>query len=212
MDYSAIVVAAGTGERSGLGYNKVLSKLGDSTVIEQSVSKFIEDDDCKEIILVVKKEEQEDFEHILNIDKVIYAYGGATRSDSVYSGLSMANSEYVMIHDGARPYLSKQELVSLKDELVKSHACLLVVPVIDTIKIIDDGVVSETPQRSRLFAAHTPQCFKRTEIVDAYDKMMVSDIPASDDAMVMERFGVRKVTAVIGSYNNVKVTLPQDFS
>ena len=179
--YSAVILAAGSGTRLGLGYNKLLYKLDDQTIIEKTVSVFEKDIDCKEIILVISKNDEQVMKDIFK-NRVSYVFGGSTRQESSYNGVSHATQEIVMIHDGARPYVSQKELDSCKKQMMLSDACLLMVPVKDTIKVVKDGIVETTPNRSTLMAALTPQCFKKTLICDCLERAMRSLDSFSDDA------------------------------
>jgi len=209
MNYSVVIVAAGKGSRTNLEYNKVFYKINGESVIHKTLSVFMQDEECVEIIVVISKVEQAMFEHLLDSDKIVYVEGGSTRQESVYNGLEAVSSAYVMIHDGARPYLTNKEVGSLKQILKKEDACLLMVPVIDTIKIVEDGYVVSTPQRSTCFAAQTPQCFKTSMIIDCHRKAIKDGFIASDDAQLVEKYG-GKVKVVMGDYANKKITTKED--
>lgn len=207
--YSAVILAAGSGTRLGLGYNKLLYKLDDQTIIEKTVSVFEKDIDCKEIILVISKNDEQVMKDIFK-NRVSYVFGGSTRQESSYNGVSHATQEIVMIHDGARPYVSQKELDSCKKQMMLSDACLLMVPVKDTIKVVKDGIVETTPNRSTLMAALTPQCFKKTLICDCLERAMRSLDSFSDDASVVEKMSDVPVHVVLGEYSNIKITTKED--
>lgn len=207
--YSAVILAAGSGTRLGLGYNKLLYNLDEQTIIEKTVSVFEKDIDCKEIILVISKNDEETMKTIFK-ERVSYVFGGSTRQESSYNGVSHANQEIVMIHDGARPYVSQQELDACKKEMQISEACLLMVPVKDTIKVVRNGVVETTPNRSTLMAALTPQCFKKSLICECLEKAMNSTETFSDDASVVEKMSDVPVHVVLGEYSNIKITTKED--
>lgn len=207
--YSAVILAAGSGTRLGLGYNKLLYKLENQTIIEKTVSVFEMDKDCKEIILVISKADEEAMKGLFG-NRVNYVFGGFTRQESSYKGVSHASQEIVMIHDGARPYVSQNELDACKKQMKVSDACLLMVPVKDTIKVVKDGVVETTPNRNTLMAASTPQCFKKTLICDCLEKAMHSTETFSDDASVVEMMSDTPVHVVLGEYSNIKITTKED--
>ena len=207
--YSAVILAAGSGTRLGLGYNKLLYRLDDQTIIEKTVSVFENDNDCKEIILVISRNDEEKMKDIFS-NRVVYVFGGSTRQESSYNGVSQASEEIVMIHDGARPYVSQKELDACKSEMLKCDACLLMVPVKDTIKVIKDGIVESTPNRSTLMAALTPQVFKKKLICDCLEKAMHSSETFSDDASVVEKMSDTQVHVVLGEYSNIKITTKED--
>ncbi|MFV0381097.1 MAG: 2-C-methyl-D-erythritol 4-phosphate cytidylyltransferase [Breznakia sp.] len=210
MNYSVIVVAAGKGKRANLGYNKVLYKQGIETIIEKTMALFLADEECKEIILVVSEGEKEAFQNIFINQMITYVEGGKTRQESVYNGLKVVNSDYVMIHDGARPYLQENTLQKLKDTLQEEVACLLMVAVVDTIKIVKDGYVQTTLERAMLYAAQTPQCFLTSVILKAHEKARAEEFVGSDDAQLVERYSEARVKVVKGEYSNKKITNEND--
>ncbi|NBK96845.1 MAG: 2-C-methyl-D-erythritol 4-phosphate cytidylyltransferase [Erysipelotrichia bacterium] len=211
MEYSAIVLAAGKGSRTNLEYNKVFYRFSDGEVLlNKTLSVFINDACCKQIIVVTTPDEIEIIKEMVNHDKIQYTYGGATRQDSVYQGLQKVKYGYVMIHDGARCFISAQEIEACKVALKNHDACLLMVPVIDTIKKVQDGYVVNTPLRSELYAAQTPQCFKSDLIKKCYQKGLEENAIASDDASLVELYSDVKIKVVQGEYTNKKVTTKED--
>ena len=113
MNYSAVVLCAGKGSRSGLSYNKMLYRFKDKTVYEMTMEIFLNDDRCKQIVVVTKEDEISDLKKLISSSKIDYTFGGKERQDSVYNGLQIVNQEYVLIHDGARPYLKKENIDDL---------------------------------------------------------------------------------------------------
>ena len=214
MNYSVVVLCGGKGTRSGLNYNKMLYSFKDKTVYEMTMELFLNDKRCKQIIVVTKKEEVSELKKLIVSDKIEYIFGGKERQDSVYNGLQVVNQDYVLIHDGSRPYLKIENVNDLLKCLESNDACLLTVPVKDTIKIVNENnEVVDTPNRNTLWITQTPQCFKATMIKEAYQKMMALNAEnITDDAMVMEQFGHAKVKFVEGDYKNIKVTTPEDIS
>lgn len=210
MKYDAIVLAAGSGSRSGLSYNKVFYKLNDKTVIENSLKLFINDNDCEKVILVISESEYDDFINLNLSSKVVFAYGGQERFNSVENGLSKVSSEYVLIHDGARPYLSKDDLDKLKAALYNYNAALLMVKSIDTSKIVSNGIIDRTLDRSTIYNAQTPQAFKTSVLSDAYKKLNAANISVTDDSQIVEMFTNEKIKVVEGSYSNIKITTKED--
>ena len=119
---------------------------------------------------------------------------------------------YVFIHDGARPFVNDTILHRAYDAVSQYKACVVGMPVKDTIKIAgEDGFAKETPNRSLVWAVQTPQVFDVALIKEAYSKLMeCDDIPVTDDAMVAEQMLGTKVKLVEGSYENIKITTPED--
>lgn len=208
--YSIIILCAGKGTRTGLNYNKMLYKFHDKTVYEMTLDLFVHDERCGQIIVVTTSQEREEFKKLTTCSKVEYVDGGKERQDSVYAGLQKVKYDYVLIHDGARPYVKKQYIDKLLQNLQMHQACLLMVPCKDTIKRIYNGKVLETLNRSELMQAQTPQAFRKDIIISAYTKGIEQNYQATDDAQMVEKFGDCDVYAVIGDYENKKITTPED--
>lgn len=210
MNYSAIVLCAGKGSRSGLTYNKMLYRFKNKTVYEMTMDIFLNDERCKQIVVVTKEEELDDLKKLISSKKIDYVFGGKERQDSVYNGLQVVKEDYVLIHDGARPYLKKENIDDILECLNKNNACLLVVPVKDTIKVCMDGNIVKTLPREQLVQAQTPQAFKTELIKRCYQKGKDENYIATDDASLVEYFENIEVKAVLGSYSNIKITTPDD--
>ena len=203
MKYDVIVVAGGKGNRADLGFNKVLFKMANGkSVIENNINIFLNDKDCQKIILVIN--EEIDF----NNNKLILVKGGKERFDSVMNGLNEVSSEYVLIHDGARPFLNVKALEKLKNKLEEKDAVVLGKIASDTIKIINDDKVVETLNRNNICIAETPQGFKTSLIKECYKNK--DDNYYFDDASLAESFK-HEVYIVIDEYNNKKLTSKEDF-
>ena len=145
--------------------------------------------------------------------------GGKERYHSVYQGLLAAGAcDYVLIHDGARPFLNQEIIERCIEGAKDCNACVAGMPVKDTIKLADaDQNIETTPDRSRVWMIQTPQAFSFPLIKEAYSKLMAleaagkaSPVPVTDDAMVVEYFLGEKVRLVQGSYENIKITTPED--
>ena len=210
MNYSAIVLCAGKGSRSGLTYNKMLYRFKNKTVYEMTMEIFLNDERCKQIVVVTKEEELDDLKKLISSKKIDYVFGGKERQDSVYNGLQVVKEDYVLIHDGARPYLKKENIDDILECLNKNDACLLIVPVKDTIKVCIDGNIVKTLPREQLVQAQTPQAFKTELIKRCYQKGKDKNYIATDDASLVEYFENIEVKAVLGSYSNIKITTPDD--
>ena len=209
MKYSVVIVAAGSGQRMKLGYNKVFYKMkNNQTVLENTVRLFDQHENCREIIVVTQKENFDLCQ--FNLSKpLLLVEGGATRSESVMCGLAKVSSEYVFVHDGARPFVSKKSLDDLCCALQRVDACILAVPCKDTIKVVEKGVITNTPARSTLYQAQTPQAFKTELLSLAYLKAK-NDPTLTDDASCIEKYTNQKVHIVEGDYGNIKITTQED--
>lgn len=212
MKYTAVIVAAGSGTRMKLGYNKVYAKMRDGrTILNHTMDVFRADKDCIQIVVVT-----ESLAYYQNMEGdwpglITLAKGGKTRQESVRNGLLAAIGEYVMIHDGARPYLDQKSLKRIKKALKTDDAVLLTVPCKDTIKKIDaEGYVELTYDRSTLAAAQTPQAFKTSLLMECMAKAEQAKFTGTDDCSLVEAFSDVRVRTVEGSYANIKITTPED--
>ena len=139
MRYSALVLAAGSGQRMKLGYNKVFYELENGkTVLDQALSVFKEDDRCKQIVLVCSTNDIVRISSQYVSGKVVVVLGGATRQESVYNGLKAVHEENVLIHDGGHGlWISKKNVDALLEKLAEHPACILMVPAKDTVKVVE---------------------------------------------------------------------------
>lgn len=203
MKYDAIIVASGKGNRANLGFNKVFYVMkNNKTVLENACHLFFEDDDCNNVILVTN--EKIPFSN----NKLIIVQGGEERYLSVENGLKKVTSEYVLIHDGARPFLTLEDLKKLKNGLLGWDGAILVSKATDTIKYVEDGVIRRTINRDNIYYALTPQGFKSDVIKDGYRILNLEGI--TDDAQILEKLGL-DVRIIEGSKSNIKLTKPEDF-
>lgn len=211
MNYTALIVAAGSGSRVGLGYNKLLYKLKNGkTILEETVQTFLKDIRCTQVIIAANSDDMHTFTSLFTSGKVVFVRGGETRQESVYNGLKAVKEDHILIHDGARPWISRDCIDRLIHALSQYKACLLMVPVKDTIKVVKDGIVEKTLDRSQLRSAQTPQAFETSLIFQAYRKAQKEGIQATDDAQLVELCTNEKVREVMGSYENEKVTVIED--
>lgn len=223
MKNTAIVLAGGNGSRMKSKVKKQYLRMGDYPVLWYSLSALEKSSRIDEVILVCGKGEQQQC-RLLFVDTYGFrkiadvVEGGKERYHSVYEGLKAAKGcDFVLIHDGARPFLDEAMLIRLTDALSVWNACVVGMPVKDTIKLADPdtGCVQATPDRSLLWSIQTPQAFRYDLIRSAYDKLMQEDAAGTlaqkvtDDAMVAECAGTA-VKLIEGSYNNIKITTPED--
>lgn len=214
----AIVLSAGRGSRMKSEIQKQYLDMDGKPVIYYSLKQFEEFPDIDEVVLVTGETEiaycREQIVEKYGLKKVkkIVA-GGKERYHSVYHGLRMVeNCNYVFIHDGARPFLDQTILERVLAAVRQYRACVVGMPVKDTIKIADkDQFAVQTPDRSSLWMVQTPQVFEYDLIRDAYTRLMEAEITGvTDDAMVLEKMWGMQVKLVEGSYQNIKITTPED--
>ena len=214
---TAIVLAAGQGKRMGTKTQKQYLEIGGKPILYYSLRVF---EDCElidEIVLVVGAGQidycQREIVSKFDFGKVkTIIEGGAERYHSVANGLCEAEEGYVFIHDGARPFVNEEILQRVYNEVTLHKACVVGMPVKDTIKISDEnGFADSTPERNLLWQIQTPQVFETSLIKEAYKKHMQCDtIKVTDDAMVVEQMLGQKVKLVTGAYENIKITTPED--
>ena len=213
-----IIVAAVSGSRMKANINKQFIKLNDKEIIAYTIEKFYNNKNISDIVVVIKEDEAEFFKNQIldkyNFDNIKIAYGGKDRQNSVYNGIKALdkNCEYVLVHDGARPFID-ESTINKSIEKVKEYKAIVVgVPVKDTIKIVNaNNDIVDTPNRSTLWAVQTPQTFNYDILKKAYEDAFESDFYGTDDAMLVERIGYT-VKMIEGSYNNIKVTTPEDIN
>ena len=217
---TAIVLAAGQGKRMNSKIQKQFLEIGGKPVLYYSLHCFQESPLIRDIILVTGEEmisycEQEIVKKygFSKVRKV--TAGGKERYDSVYAGLLCCqDTDYVYIHDGARPFIT-EEMVQRGYEAVKrNNACVMGMPSKDTVKLADSsGYVKETPDRKIVWNIQTPQIFSYDLIRGAYESIRKKDMTGvTDDAMVVEQETGTKILLVEGSYQNIKITTPEDLA
>ena len=215
---TAIVLAAGQGKRMGTKVQKQYLEIEGKPVLYYSLHAFEKSAIIDEVVLVVGENQVEYcYSEIVlkyGFDKVkTVVEGGAERYHSVWNGLQEVDDDcYVFIHDGARPFVDEEILERAYKDVQNCKACVVGMPVKDTIKLADiEGYVKETPDRSLLWMIQTPQVFETELVKKAYALLMEqSDVQVTDDAMVVEQMLGHKVKLTIGSYENIKITTPED--
>ena len=213
MINTAIILAAGNGTRMKSEKSKLLLQIMGKTVIERSVNAFLEISDIDEIIVTVREEDVETFSNLLPDERVSFVIGGETRQQSVKNAVdTISESDLIIIHDGARPFISAADIENTIRAAKDFGAAAVGVPVKDTIKIIDrDKMVVATPDRSLLFAVRTPQIFKFGMYKQALEKAEKNKKDFTDDCQLIEYAG-GKVKMIEGSYDNIKITTPDDIA
>ena len=214
---TAIVLAAGQGTRMGGKTAKQYLLLDGRPVLYYALLKK-KKSMVDEIILVAGEKDlpfcRTEIVEKYGFSKVTrIVAGGKERYHSVYQGLKAAGgADYVLIHDGARPFVSDDIISRTIEAVKKEKACVVAMPVKDTIKIAnEDHYAIETPNRSKVWMIQTPQAFSYDLILHAYEKVLASgDAVITDDAMVLEKAENIPVKLVQGSYTNIKITTPED--
>jgi 2-C-methyl-D-erythritol 4-phosphate cytidylyltransferase len=214
---TALIIAAGMGRRMGKAVAKQFLPLGDKPLLAHTLLVFQRSAEIDEIIPILS---QEDIENCLrnvieryHISKVkTLVVGGKERQDSVANGLQKLEKDtsVVLVHDGVRPFVTT-EMIKETVDLAKKGECVVVgVPIKDTIKEVDEaGIIRHTLERSRLWAIQTPQVFPLNILKRAYEESYKHKVYGTDEATLVERAG-GKVRVIMGSYENIKITTPED--
>lgn len=223
MKTTAIVLAAGQGKRMNSKVAKQYLMIADKPVLYYSLQAF-QNSFVDEIVLVTGRDEieycQKGIVEHYGFNKVVrIVAGGKERYHSVWEGLRHTeNADYIFIHDGARPFIDERILQDALNCVQENKACVVAMPVKDTIKIVDEQqFVKETPNRNLVWMMQTPQVFEGSLIKEAYRMLIEQEaqllekgINITDDAMVVETCRKHPVKLVKGSYRNIKITTPED--
>ena len=224
MKTVAVVLAAGSGSRMNSDVKKQYMEIGGKPLIYYSLKTF-EESIIDDIVLVVSRGDidfvRTEIVQKYGFDKVTaIVEGGLYRYHSVRLGLEAAakDCDYAFIHDGARPFVTKDIILRALHAVKEYGACVVGMPVKDTIKIADEkGFAATTPDRNLTWMVQTPQVFSYKMILELYQRLdreegelMAKGINITDDAMVVEYFSDKKIKLVEGSYTNIKITTPED--
>ena len=210
---AAVVVAGGSGTRVGGPVRKQYLEVAGVPVLLRAVRSFLDHPRIDRVIVVLPPEDVDQPPFWLSDLDLTIVPGGAERGDSVWNGLEALSDDVdlVLIHDGARPFVSAEVIDRVLDASADGGA-IAAVPVTDTIKEVGaDGVIAGTPERARLWQAQTPQGFPRAALVDAYRQARRDGVAATDDAALFERYA-GLVRVVMGSHRNLKVTRRADLA
>lgn len=214
MNTSAVIVCAGNSTRMK-GQNKILLPLGKSTVIGTSMRAFQDCEEIAEIIIVAREIDIlsiRDEAEKCGITKLKECtVGGATRQESVINGVRLISqeTEFIAVHDGARPLVKPEHISRVIRDAAVFGGATLGVPVKDTIKVVDDGIITDTPPRKSLYITQTPQVFRKKLYYEGIDFALEHSLDFTDDCQLAEAVG-GKVYMTVGDYTNIKITTPED--
>lgn len=216
MIVTAIVPAAGAGIRFGGAVKKQFIALNGLPILSHTLRALAASKALSAVIVVVPPGEELRGREALELARIDLETevipGGQTRQDSVYNGLqrAKADTDLVLIHDGVRPFVSREVVLATIEAAWEVGAAVAAVPVIDTIKRVDtDGFVKETLPRGQLWSIQTPQVFRYALLMQAHLAVRERGIVATDDAALVERIG-GLIKVVRGSYENLKITGEED--
>ena len=218
MKVIALVPAAGMGKRMGVGFNKQYILLGGQPIVGRTLQVFERLPLVDEIHVIVPEEEIPYCrEHVVRAGgftkvRSVLA-GGKERQNSVLNGLraldGCAEDDVVVIHDGVRPFVTAEMVERSVEVAGEFDGALVAVPAKDTVKMVEDGVIVDTPPRERIWLAQTPQTFQFSLLFQAHQKAAQELFKGTDDACLVERLG-REVSLIPGDYHNLKITTPED--
>jgi 2-C-methyl-D-erythritol 4-phosphate cytidylyltransferase len=214
---TALIPAAGMGRRMGNPMAKQFLPLGGRPMLAHTLLAFQRAPQIDEIIPILSKEDMElclreiiEGFHITKVKTLVV--GGKERQDSVLHGLEKiaADSGVVLVHDGVRPFVTPEMIRETTELARRGESVAVGVPLKDTVKEVDDkGIVRRTLERSKLWAVQTPQAFPVKVLQRAYEEACKHNSYGTDDAMLVERAG-GKVRIIMGCYENIKITTPED--
>ncbi|WP_404406712.1 2-C-methyl-D-erythritol 4-phosphate cytidylyltransferase [Jeotgalibacillus malaysiensis] len=213
MNYEVVIPAAGRGKRMGADRNKLLLELNGVPVIIHTLRIFEKDPLCSGVILVIHPDDHGTLGKLLKqyrIEKVTHMVrGGEERQHSVYEGLKAAAADIVMVHDGARPFIKQDVIHRLAEAAASDGGAIAAVPVKDTIKKVQNGLVTETVERSSLWSVQTPQAFQLDILMSAHQEAVRTGFLGTDEASLVEKTG-GKVAVIESDYDNIKLTTKED--
>ncbi|MCF7907390.1 MAG: 2-C-methyl-D-erythritol 4-phosphate cytidylyltransferase [Candidatus Omnitrophica bacterium] len=210
MNLGVVIVSAGIGTRLGKR-DKPILKLGSKPLFSHSLEVFKSLKQVKQIVLVLRKSHFRLARKFIQDGRVILVEGGARRRDSVYNGLLALDGgiDSVLVHDGARPLISRELVIKVIKALKINPAVILGVKATDTLKLTKGKIIKKTVKRDDFYCAQTPQGFRKDLIVEAYKKFKSKAI--TDSAQAVELLG-KRVKIVEGDRYNIKITYPQDIA
>lgn len=217
MSCHLLIPAAGSGKRMGSTRNKLLLELLGNPILQWTLEAAIASDAITWIGVVGQPCDLEDFQQIFTkLDSpkpIVWIQGGDTRQESVFNGLRSLPTDaiHVLIHDGARCLATPELFERCAGALSSSPGLIAAVPVKDTIKIVEAGLVADTPNRDQLWAAQTPQGFFVAKLIAAHMQATELGWSVTDDAALFEKVGL-PVQIVMGEETNLKITTPQDLA
>lgn len=204
---SLVLLAAGSGSRLNLGYNKMLFEVNGQTILEITLKKFKESKLFDEIIVVVKKEELAIWES-KNLENITLVIGGDTRQSSVYNGVSQATNDFVWVHDGARCNITI-DLINRLSQAIITPGVVAAVKAKDSLRLVKNGRIDSILDRDFVYLMQTPQIVDKKIYTKCYKKALEEKIEETDEVGLLFRYGY-KMGIIEGDYSNIKVTTKDD--
>jgi 2-C-methyl-D-erythritol 4-phosphate cytidylyltransferase len=213
MAVIALIVAGGRGERMGASLPKQYMKINGEPIIRKTISVFLAHPNIDAVQVVIHPDNLELYNaSIGNLKLLPPIYGGKTRAESVYNGLTALkalNPTNVLIHDAARPFIASEVIDRVLEAFTKSDAVIAGIPVKDTLKLAENNQIKKTINRTNLYQAQTPQGFNYEAILNAYGQVNYNDAAYTDDASIFEALNL-PIIIVEGDELNFKITTKKD--
>ncbi|NLW15211.1 MAG: NTP transferase domain-containing protein [Erysipelothrix sp.] len=207
MNYTALILAAGKKAGEGLSYKKALVELtSGERVLDKSVSIFLEDDRCQQIVIVTNSADLQKLVQSHDSGKIVHVKGGKTRSESVLLGLTAVSEDVVLIHDGVRPWIRTKYIDQILTKMKTENACVLAVKPKGALVQVEDGYITDIVRQSYM-QTQTPQAFKTSFILRCYTIAKGLELNVMDDAELVSRVSDTKIAVVEGDIRNVRYML-----
>jgi len=210
----AIIVMAGRGVRSNMRVNKVFYKIHGKYVFLHAFDTISNNLNINKVILVVSPIDELRVKKIMNSydsNKYEITKGGNSRQESVYNGLQKVSTKEVIIHDGARPFVSAESISSIIENIQLHGVATLALKAVDTFKLVQDMTIVDSIDRENLYSMQTPQGGVTEWFLEAHEKAKKTNFVATDDITLIQKFTKKKIKVVEGNLENIKITTPQDF-
>ena len=208
MDYSVLIVAAGNAAAKGKSYKRAFASFNEKkSVLGQTVSVFLNDENCKQIVIVASSADLSRVVRSHDSGKIVYVKGAATRMESVLIGLTAISEDVVLIHDGVRPWIRKEYIERLLNRMEDEKACVLAVRPKGTLRRVVDGYVSERIKTNDIVMLQTPQAFNTSFIISSYKKAIHEGYELLDDSEVVATVSDVRIAVEEGDLRNTRFLL-----
>lgn len=207
MDYTALILAAGKRAAQGISYRKALAEInGGQRVLDKSVSVFLNDPRCKQIVIVTNSADLQALVQGHDSGKIVHVKGGKIRAESVLLGLTAVSEDVVLIHDGVRPWIRVEYIDRILEKMAHEKACVLAVKPKGALLQVENGYVTDIVRRNYM-QTQTPQAFKTSFILKCYTIAKSLNLNILDDAELVSRVSDERIAVVEGDVRNVRYVL-----
>jgi 2-C-methyl-D-erythritol 4-phosphate cytidylyltransferase len=207
--FDAVIVAAGSGKRLGYDTPKAFVPLGKKPLLSYSVETFLAHSSLRQLVLVVPELLVNKTRAMFNSKSISVIAGGKERWESVRNGCGKVDSEWVLVHDAARPFVTPSVIDALLEKRSRFDCVISAIPVVDTIRTFDHDVAGQTIDRSKLIRVGTPQLFRTLLLNKAFSNEIDLCAPPTDEAMLIQNMGI-PVGIADGDPKNFKITTKED--